>query len=294
MQKVSIAGFVLALVMAFALSSCGEGSQEDSNSDVEYLERQLQKLRTRLNRLQQAKTGTTHVHVRFESAPFWFAESRRSLFSSLVVFPKEAKVESWGADDSLYERPYAQVDGPTAVHPSRAFHSETLTPFLDGLALCGDESRPVRLQAVGFASTSGLTSGKVSQGVKDKLAKERGRLAASCSCCSPAKESDSDAFNLIVANLRAKHTADMVGELINECGAKGRIEIEPHQWCSHSEMAAQRHVEDGGPGNYDTSRGLMNRRVELRVLDLPGCMNFDPAKRVPLSERKQSLCTPVT
>lgn len=99
---------------------------------------------------------------------------------------------------------------------------------------------------------------------------------------------------LIVANLRAKHTADMVREFINECGAKGRIEIEPHRWCSYSEMVTQRHVKDGGPEGYDTSRGLMNRRVEPRVLDLPGCMNFDPARRVPLSERKQSLCTLVT
>ena len=292
MQKVSIGGFVLALVMAFALSSCGKAQPGASNSEVHELRQQLQKLRTRLSRLHQAKTGTTHVHVRFESAPFWFAESRRSLFSSLVVFPKEAKVGSWVKGS--YECPYAKVDGPTAVHPSRVFHSETLKPFLDGLALCGDESRPVRLQAVGFASTSGLTPSTVAQGVKEKLAEKRDRLAASCSCCSPAEESDSDAFNLIIANLRAKHTADMVGELINENGAKGQIVIEPHQWCRHSEMVAQRHVEDGGPENYDTNRGLMNRRVELRVLDLPGCMNLDPARRIPLSEGSQSVHTPAT
>ena len=101
MCKVPIAASALALVVVFGLSSCGNGSQGMSNSEVDELRQELQQLRNRLSRLHQATTGTTHVHVRFESAPFWFAESRESLFASMVVFPNEAKAESWA--EGLYE-----------------------------------------------------------------------------------------------------------------------------------------------------------------------------------------------
>ena len=287
MHKIPAAALALALVMAIALSSCGKGSQDASNSDSQELRRELKELRIRLNRLHRAKTGMTHVDVRFESAPHWFAESRQSLFASMVVFPNEAKAELWA--DGRYERSNAQGDDGSAVHPDKRLHKTTLKPFLKGLDKCGDAENPVRLQAVGFASTSGLTSGKTPTEVKEKLDEERRRRrsSAACSCCESSKENDSDLFNLVVSNLRAKHTATMVKEFAKQLGAEGSIEegsieIEPHQWCRHSEMVAQRQVQDGGPNNYDTYRGMLNRRVEVRVLALPKCTNLDPAKRIPL------------
>ena len=294
MCKVPFAASVLALVMAFALSSCGNGSQGTLNSEADELRQELQRLRNRLNRLHQAKMGTTHVHVRFESTPLWFAESRESLFASMVVFPNEAKAESWA--EGLYGFSEGQENSSNAVRPDRGFYYHTLKSFLGSLANCGDAEHPVRLQAVGFASTSGLTPENTSQGVEEKLAEERERLRSStpCACCAFAGESDSDTFNLIVSNLRAKHTAAMVAEFVEQLGVESSIQIEPHQWCRHSEMVVQRQVQDGGPESYDTRRGLLNRRVELRVLDLPGCMNFDPAKRVPLPEGAQSAPAPVT
>lgn len=293
MCKIPIVASALALVVVFGLSSCGNGSQGPSNVEADALREELQRLRNRLNRLPQATMGTTHVHVRFESAPFWFAESRESLFTSMVVFPNEAKVESWA--EGSYEFSDGQENSQNAVRPDRDFYYHTLKSFLGSLAKCGDAEHPVRLQAVGFASTSGLTPENTPEGVEEKLAEERERLrsSTSCSCCPSAGQNDSDTFNLIVANLRARHTAAMVMELAKKLGVEGSIQIEPRQWCRHSEMVAQRQVRDGGPENYDTRRGLLNRRVELRVMDLPSCMNFDPAKRVSLRDGAQRTQAPV-
>lgn len=282
MNKTLLAACALALLAAIALSSCGKVLQDTSDPGFHELRQELRELRTKLNRLHKAKTDTAHVHVSFESAPFWFAESRRSLFTSMVVFPQEAKAKQWAK--GLYDFPFTHESCPSAVCPDIAFYAKALEPFLGGLAGCGDEEHPVRLRAVGFASASELSPENMTDELSNQFQEERRKCCptAPCSCCRSKEERDSDLFNLVAADLRAQHTAAMVEQFIVEIGAEGRILIEPHRWCRHSEMVAERHFKDGGPDNYNTYRGLMNRRVELRVLDLPGCTNFKSAKRIRL------------
>ena len=282
MNKTLLAACALALLAAIALSSCGKAPQDTSDSGFHELRQELRELRAKLNRLHKAKADTTQVHVSFESAPFWFAESRNSLFASMVVFPKEAKLEQWA--QGLYDFPPAHERRPSAVYPDIGFYAEALKPFLEGLAECGDGEHPARLRAVGFASTSELAPENIPDELNNKFQEERRKCCstAPCSCCRSKEKNHSDLFNLVVANLRAQYTAAMVEQLITRISAQGQILIEPHRWCRHSDMAAERHFKDGGPDSYDTTRGLMNRRVELRVLDLPGCTSFQSARRIRL------------
>ena len=47
-------------------------------------------------------------------------------------------------------------------------------------------------------------------------------------------------------------------------------------WCSHAAMADERGDEDDG----NPARGLMDRRVEVRLAALPGCLDVDPDNRI--------------
>ena len=50
------------------------------------------------------------------------------------------------------------------------------------------------------------------------------------------------------------------------------IRIERQDWCSHQSMDKERYP-DGGPGDYDPAKGLLNRRAEIRLTALPGCVS---------------------
>jgi len=105
----------------------------------------------------------------------------------------------------------------------------------------------------------------------------------------------SNAFNLCMAELRASNVKKMLDEIINahDDDAIDHIEVKAHKWDTYSQMCLQRGFADtkkeddadtGKEGDakcYDSELGMMNRRVEVWVMELPGCTNFFPNNRTP-------------
>lgn len=61
---------------------------------------------------------------------------------------------------------------------------------------------------------------------------------------------------------------------------KNAFAIKAIPWCSHAAMTTERGGEDG----EDRGKGLMNRRVEVRLAVLPGCLNVDPDNRIDVTD----------
>lgn len=285
-----------------------------------------------IKNIMRAKTGHSHIHFYFENNMPWFAESKQALFTSMVVFPKEAKVDEYVCDGNCYascspECKAGPVEGSArscscgddacvgecrvnaaAVCPDKAFYKDMFVPFLRELARCGNADNKVVLQTVGFASSSepeNLTQKKrkalrcklrqqkmVLNCVREDGKKSCCRLKGGCgaggaACKLDDTESDSllpRAFNLHMAELRARNVKNMLDEMIGGEQLGDFIEVTTEPWCSYQEMCKQRGFTDtagcGKEGRYDTELGLMNRRVEVRVVALPGCLNLSPENRV--------------
>ena len=133
------------------------------------------------------------------------------------------------------------------------------------------------LRTVGFASSSGVNS------VPDWL--EKRHLAhinatATGECYGEGKATADDKpdqkFNLLVANRRAQNAAKMLRRL----ASSEAFDIRHKVWCSHDDMVGQRKHKDTNKGEFSSVRGLMNRRAEVRLKYLSGCLNVHPDKRV--------------
>ena len=308
----------------------------DEKDIKEMIETETEKIKATLGggiqdikNIMRAKTGHNHIHLYFENNMPWFAESKQALFTSMVLFPKEAKVAEYnktGYASCSLECKAGSVEGSAhscsrgdgcvgecrvnaaAVCPDKAFYKDMFVPFLHGLAKCGDADNKVVLQTVGFASSSepkNLTQkkrkalrGKLRQQkmvlncVREDVNKSCCRLTGNCgaggtACNLDDTESDSllpRAFNLHMAELRARNVKNMLDEMIGGEQLGDFIEVTTEPWCSYQEMCKQRGFTDtagcGKEGRYDTELGLMNRRVEVRVVALPGCLNLSPENRV--------------
>ena len=223
---------------------------------------------------------THHIHhatFAFRFAPPWFNADQRSLFTSYVVFPVEAKFEEWvGRQDEGC----AGEDAPASVCPDTAFYEKAMVPFLKGLSQCAT-TKKVELHLVGFASSTQLKV-PLEDGSQEELELERRygeRINSKLGDCrgdGGPDTSDSDKFNLLIANERAVNAAKMLEQLVPK-ESKNAFAIEVIPWCSHAAMVEERGHNDGG----DPAKGLMNRRAEVRLAALPGCLNVEPDKRVP-------------
>ena len=229
-----------------------------------------------LNAVAQAGGDThnvSHTTLNLRFAPPWVNVGSGSLLTTYVVFAEEAKIHDGFAGN--YEHCGGGADSlAAAVCPDHAFHKLVLGQFLEGLARCATDEEPV-LRTVGFASSSGV--GPLEDEDEDRLdAKYQAymeRVAGKCQGTPPdeAPESELDnsaKFNLLVANLRAVHTKAMLEDLA-QTSTPNRIRIEHQDWCSHGSMAPL--YPDKGPNGYNTARGLVNRRAEIRLAALPGC-----------------------
>ena len=238
----------------------------------------------------------TIFDVRF--APPWFNADQRSLFTSYVVFPKEAKLDEWVDDEPDYES-CAGSDSSAAVCPDRAFHKQVMGPFLEGLARCARGEKKVKLRIVGFASSSGLDprlededERRTVDTLETRYDEHVDAVSARCPRASAEAEklNPSQKFNLLIANQRAAHAAAMLRTFALKLGLDA-FDIEDQPWCSHAGMAAERRHDDrntesdggatdGKRDTYDVGKGLMNRRAEVRLVDIPGCLNLDPDNRI--------------
>ena len=213
----------------------------------------------------------------FRFAPPWFNADQRSLFTSYVVFPEEAKFKEWIHDESGEGCPRKDGRMPSSVCPDTAFYKKALAPFLQGLSRCATAKR-VELSTVGFASSTGVStnSGELQRRYEEHI----GAVTAKPGDCRGERDLKeagelSDMFNLLIANERAVNVAAMLRTLVpNE--PKDAFDIKAIPWCSHASMAAERPFDDGG----DATKGLLNRRVEVRLMALPGCLNVDPDLRM--------------
>ena len=210
----------------------------------------------------------------FRFAPPWFDADRRSLLTSYVVFPEEASFAEWSKNKDC-----EGDEAPASVCPDKAFYTAAMGPYLRGLAQCATDSKKVELEVRGFASETGLS------GTLEELAKQDCKDGSNSPYCNAVatierdckqedieivdgKRNHSNMFNLIIANERAEHTADMLKEIMAKNDA---FEIESVPWCSHAKMEEERRFNDG-----DAAKGSMNRRAEVRLASLPGCLNLAP------------------
>lgn len=220
-------------------------------------------------------------------------DDKRALFTTMVSFPYEAKAQDWMEgrydpnNESSKELSKTCSDNQVshAVEPDEKFYRPLLKSFLKGLSDCGDAEGKVMLQTVGFASSSGLSAGNnaLMGKLKEKSCYER--------TGGNGDQRLSNAFNLCMAELRASNVKKMLDKIIRDDDAIDHIEVKAHKWDSYSQMCRQRGFADTGKENdakcYDSELGLMNRRVEVWVMELPGCTSFFPNNRTPPGEAEE-------
>jgi len=237
------------------------------------------------NSASQVTHNIHHTTFAFRFAPPWFNADQRSLFTSYVVFPEEAKFQDWidrGPAESCLRG--EEAVSRASVCPDTAFYQKAMGPFLEGLSQCATTEK-VQLHLVGFASSTGLKEPLEDESEK-KILKDRydSRIATEAALCQGDRADDekgtpSDMFNLLIANERAGNAAAML-EYIVPAKPKSAFAIKVIPWCSHAAMADERGSEDG----ENPARGLMDRRVEVRLAALPGCLDVDPDSRIDVTD----------
>ena len=169
------------------------------------------------------RDGSIHIYnstFAFQFTPPWFNADQRSLLTSYVVFPEEAKLNEWV---EWVNRPEKNCSGeedtpaPASICPEREFYKKAMEPFLTGLSHCATE-KPVELLTMGFASS---TKAEVeNHTVKEHYnryveAIDKGQTA--CRGERDTKEaSPSNMFNLLIANQRADNVTAMLKGFLSE------------------------------------------------------------------------------
>ena len=217
-----------------------------------------------------------HTTFDFRFALPWFNADRRSLFTPYVVFPEEAKFEDW-VDES--NKGCIGDDAPAAICPESRFLKQAMGPFLTVLAECKRES-VVELVTVGFASSSGINNqlGEDNEQLLNDWHRDHiDDVSEHCQgdSMNSNKVDHSAKFNLLVANKRAANTRDMLHDMLRKLvPTTDAFDIKDKPWCSHASMVAERAHHGRGEGS-DPSIGLINRRAEVRLVELPRCVDID-------------------
>ena len=215
------------------------------------------------DRAAQVTHNIHHTTFAFRFAPPWFGADHRSLFTSYVVFPEEAKFEDWIGDErgEICEG----EEAPPSVCPETAFYEKTMGSFLEGVSHCATTDK-VELHLVGFASATGL-KGPLGEREKELEDRYKSHIDDKAELCKDQIEDEtnhSNMFNLLIANERAANAADMLREIVP---TEDAFIIKAIPWCSHAAMVYERDFDD----DQDPIKGLMNRRVEVHLAVLPNC-----------------------
>lgn len=185
---------------------------------------------------------------------------------TFVFFPHEAQLDAWMRRD--YDKPCPSThQKSTPVCASLSLYEDYVRRFRNALQNCPSDVTTLRVR--GFASSSVIraTTDKEKGELRKKfdgLAEPHGR----CERVSGPKDGppelnddDGEIFNLLVAEHRARNVKKML-----EAADLGSISVEKAVWCSYGDMVEARRVVDRKDGEYDGVEGMLNRRVEIRVL----------------------------
>lgn len=181
-----------------------------------------------------------------------------------VFFPQEANFEAWR--DGKYEDCQREPDCGTVsdeecddiaapVCPNRTLYEGYVERFVASLANCENGVKTIRVR--GFASSSTVQEpvddpeGRLREAFRDR--------SVPSSCGGSPEHADQQKFNLLVAETRARNVANLLRS------ADGDINVEAEVWCSFTEMKDAREVKDQKGDEYDTFKGMLNRRAEIIV-----------------------------
>ena len=172
--------------------------------------------------------------------------------ASIVLFPAEAQLSAYlgcrNTDKCEQMR--------DSVYPDLTLYKSVFKQLVNDLVDSGvPEGHEVVLRVSGFASTSCARADSCQSAALNTDLNANGWSAPS----------NSDAFNLIVANLRAKNVAAALDEVVKEGSAETAIRVEPHPWRNYAAMETEL-WRDREKGEYRPSLGALNRRVEISVV----------------------------
>lgn len=238
-----------------------------------------------------ARDGAIHIYhntFSFQFAPPWFNADQRSLLTSYVVFPEEAKLKEWVEWVNRFKKSCSGEKAAPAlgsICPEKEFYKKAMGPFLEGLSRCATK-KPVKLFTMGFASSTTVKAvnstveGQYKQHI-DAMDEAIDKGQKICRGKMDVEEANkpSEMFNLIIANQRAENVAAMLKGFLS-IEQKEKFDIKSVPWCSHASMEAERSFNDQGDG----AKGLINRRVEVLLASLPGCVNVDPDNRIDVTK----------
>lgn len=185
-----------------------------------------------------------------------------------LFFPREAEFSSWRSGD--YDCP-TKSGGSNPICPNARLYDGYVDRFVRSLENCTDEVTTLRVH--GFASSSGL--GAIAeddmQHLKEVFSSRFSKPPGQCDgwvpdldadqCVTSLPNEQSQMFNLLVANSRARNVKEMLSK-----AAGDRVDVEVHVWCSYCDMVKARKVNDMVGGKYDRLEGMWNRRAEIRLV----------------------------
>ena len=183
-----------------------------------------------------------------------------------AFFPQEARLADWRKNG--YENAKCEPESPSPVCPEFGLFEDPVEGLIRALANCPGEQPSLRVR--GFASSSGietLTDNELQEEFdKRHVTESCEKTEADLDGITLPKESeDTTMFNLLVAELRARKVADILKKAAKD--EKVTIKADPVVWCSHKDMASERKVKDfDDGGGYKSLEGVLNRRVEIRVV----------------------------
>ena len=195
-----------------------------------------------------------------------FAEQCPRELPIFVFFPHEAQLDAWA--EGVYDEPCAATHKKsTPVCASLSLYEGYIRRFRNALQNCPSDVTTLRVR--GFASSSVIRA--TTDEEKEELRKVFDGLTEPRSGCERASgpedgppepnDDDGEIFNLLVADHRASNVKEIL-----EAADLGSIGVERAVWCSYGDMDEARRVVDVEDGEYDGVEGMLNRRVEIRVL----------------------------
>jgi len=190
--------------------------------------------------------------------------------STTAFYPQEAQLNAWLAGDCRVEA------------SGLGEREAAIRGYLLRLRPCAADGEKIRVEVRGYASSS--MAGGWSE---EEFASQTGLCAQRWTQCLKAQNCEWDAsrekplpcvgeaFNLCVANARSRDIASQIERWLPD--ADKWLTIETQQWDSYDAMRHRRFLDDRTCGVYDHRSGILNRRVELKIVDAGSCVVAVPS-----------------